>query len=158
MKTTQRLLTVFLVVLTVMAGASVAGATTRSPVSIRVNLDATTATAGHPIRGTAILTNSSGKTILVEACASDGWLFVGLTNKNIPYDPAVAAVACNATVKLEPGANRFVIEVSTDYQVCTMTGSPRCGKLPDGTYHTAIETQGLPSGTHHSASIRVTLI
>jgi hypothetical protein len=123
-----------------------------------VHLNVATSRAGHPIHGTAILTNASSKTILVEACAEDGWLFVGLANKNVPYDPAVATVACNATIKLKPGANRFAIAVSTDYDVCTNSGGvPACGRLPSGTYHVAVTTLGLPKGTTFGAHIRVTL-
>jgi hypothetical protein len=113
---------------------------------------------GHTIHGTAILTNSSSKTILVEACVANGWLFVGLANKNIPYDPAVSTVACNPTVRLKPGANRFAINVSTDYDVCSNSGgTPACGRLPSGTYHVAVTTLGLPKGTAFGSHIRVTL-
>jgi hypothetical protein len=135
-----------------------ADAVKKSPVSIHVALDATTARAGHPIHGTVILTDTTSKTILVEACASDGWLFVGLANKNVPYDPAVATVACNATIKLRPGANRFPIVVLTDYDVCSGNGGPTpCGPLPQGTYHVAVEALGLPKGTSFGAHLRVTL-
>jgi len=127
-------------------------------VSIQVHLNVTTERGGRPIHGTAILTNASSKTILVEACASDGWLFVGLTNKQVSYDPAVAAVACNATIKLKPGANRFAIAVSTDYSVCyEIGGTPACGRLPSGTYHVAVTTLGLPKGTSYESHLRVTL-
>jgi len=142
----------------VIAYTSAATASGKSPVSIRVHLNVTTVRGGRPIHGTAILTNASPKTILVEACAYDGWLFVGLTNKNVTFDPAVAAVACNATIKLKPGTNRFPIAVSTDYGVCYENGgTPACGRLPSGTYHVAVVTQGLPKGTSFESHLRVTL-
>jgi streptogramin lyase len=142
----------------VIAYASAATASSKSPVSIRVHLNVTTVRGGRPIHGTAILTNASPKTILVEACAYDGWLFVGLTNKSVTFDPAVAAVACNATIKLKPGTNRFPIAVSTDYGVCYENGgTPACGRLPSGTYHVAVVTQGLPKGTSFESHLRVTL-
>jgi hypothetical protein len=145
-------------VVSVFGTASVAGASGKSPVSIQIHLNVTTERAGHPIHGTAILSNDSSKTILVEACALDGWLFVGLTNKNVPFGPAVATVACNASIKLKPGANRFAIEVSTDYDVCYENGgTPACGKLPSGTYHVAVTTIGLPKGTSFLSHIRVIL-
>jgi hypothetical protein len=158
MRTRGTFLTVALLLVSVFGSASMASASGKSPVSILVHLNATTARAGHPIHGTATLLNAGSKTILVEACAYDGWLFVGLTNKNVPYDPAVAAVACNATVKLKPGANRFAISVSTDYDVCSGNGgTPPCGRLPSGTYHVAVTTLGLPKGTSFGSHIRVTL-
>jgi hypothetical protein len=158
MGTRKTFLTVAFLFVSAFSPAAVASASGKSPVSIQVHLDATTVRAGHPIHGTATLSNASSKTILVEACAYDGWLFVGLTNKNVPYDPAVAAVACNATVKLKPGANRFAIEVSTDYDVCSGNGgTPPCGRLPSGTYHVAVTTLGLPKGTSFGSHIRVTL-
>jgi hypothetical protein len=158
MRTRRLLLTAALLVLSLIGSASVANASGTSPVSIRVHLNVTTVRGGRPIHGTAILTNASPKTILVEACAYDGWLFVGLTNKSVPFDPAVAAVACNATIKLKPGANRFPIAVSTDYGVCYENGgTPACGRLPSGTYHVAVTTLGLPKGTSFESHIRVTL-
>jgi hypothetical protein len=158
MRTRHILLTVAFLVVSVCSFASGASAFVKSPVSIQVHLDATTVRAGHTIHGTATLSNASSKTILVEACAYNGWLFVGLANKNIQYDPAVTTVACNATVKLKPGANRFAISVSTDYDVCSESGgTPRCGSLPLGTYHVAVTTLGLPKGTSFGTHIRVTL-
>jgi hypothetical protein len=158
MRTRPIFLSVAFLVVSVCSVASGASALVKSPVSIQVHLDATTVRAGHTIHGTATLSNASSKTILVEACAYNGWLFVGLTNKNVPYDPAVSTVACNATVGLKPGANRFAISVSTDYDVCSGNGgTPRCGRLPSGTYHVAVTTLGLPKGTSFGSHIRVTL-
>jgi hypothetical protein len=158
MRTRRLLLSVALLMVSVIAYTSAATASGKSPVSIRVHLNVTTVRGGRPIHGTAILTNASPKTILVEACAYDGWLFVGLTNKSVTFDPAVAAVACNATIKLKPGTNRFPIAVSTDYGVCYENGgTPACGRLPSGTYQIAVTTQGLPKGTSFESHIRVTL-
>ena len=137
-----------------------------SPVSIRLVVERTEVRAGTPIRGVAILTNSSKKSILVKACAADGWLFVGISSTTIIYNPAIATVACAASMRLKPGANRFKITVSTSYQVCsqvaTKSGVPRCIKsgmppLPDGRYLTTVEILGLPSHTPHPTSIAITL-
>jgi hypothetical protein len=147
----------------VIAGSSSAGATDRSPVSIHINLDATKVIAGHAIHGTAVLTNASRKTILVESCAIDGWLDVGLANKSVQYEPISPAIACAPSVKLKPGVNTFPITVQTIYQVCYQKHlKPRCTKtgmpaLPKGTYHVDVVTAGLPKGTISTSPTSVTL-
>ena len=151
-----------LVILSIVGGASSANATSKSPISIRVDLEATTAKAGEPILGFAILTNASSKTILVDSCASDGWLFVGLANKNVPYQPIVLTAACTPSVKLRPGANQFAIKVVTTYQECAMHSAPLCTQtgspaLPRGAYRVDVITLGLPKGTRVLERNRVTL-
>lgn len=143
-------------------GVTSLSAASKSPISIRVSLDTSTTRAGHPIHGTAILTNSSSKSILVRTWECDEWLFEGLANKNVPYQPVVPLASCSPTIKLKPGVNRFPITVSTSYQVCQTRGTPRCTKsgmpsLPKGTYHIAVITNGLPKGTSYSDQIRITL-
>ena len=86
-------LAITFVVLSICGGASAASAAHRSPISIRIVLDTTHAKAGTPIHGTAILTNTNRTRLVVEACAYNGWLFVGLTNKSVTFDPAVTTVA-----------------------------------------------------------------
>jgi hypothetical protein len=138
-------------------------------VRIRISLDQTRAIAGHPIRGQAVLTNTTAKPILVRACARDGWLFVGLTNATIPFDPAIAAAGCAPSVRLAPGTNRFPITVQTTYQEClapggqSLTPMPACTlhgppPLPAGAYTTAVVTVGLPAGTPTAPPIHVTLL
>jgi hypothetical protein len=155
-------------ILSTFGGVSSATASTTSPLSIRIVLHATTATAGRALHGTAVLTNSSSKSIRVNTWECDQWLFVGLANKSAPYNPVVATAACSATVSLKPGVNLFPITVSTKYQVCEMSGAPATGdtpqctksgmpSLPKGTYRVAVITNGLPKGTSISARIRVTL-
>jgi hypothetical protein len=157
-------LVAFAIVLSILLGTSVAaGATGRSPVTIRIDLDATTVMAGRAIHGTALLTNTSDKTILVESCAVDGWLDVGLSNKNVSYEPIDPLIACAPSVKLRPGVNSFPVTVQTRYQVCFKKhGTPRCTKtgmpsLPKGTYHVDVVTAGLPKGTQSSANTSVKL-
>ena len=133
-----------------LSGAVVASATTKSPISIQIRLSKTNVVPGVPIRGTAILTNASRKAILVDSCASDGWLFVGLMNKSISFNPAVASVFCAPSIVLRPGANRFSIVLSTRYQNCVPTSAERCPPppaLPKGRYRTSVVIIGLPKGT-----------
>jgi hypothetical protein len=160
----RTLLSTILVASLVIGFMGVANASTsaKSPISVRVTLSRTEVVAGRSIRGEAVLTNSGTKTVLVQACAYDGWLFVGLANKQISYSPAIATVACMPSVRLTPGINRFSITVVTTYQECGGTTSPRCPKsgapaLPKGKYHTEVKILGLPSGTQKLSPISVTL-
>lgn len=144
-------------------------ASTSYPISIQLILDRNKVAVGTPIRGHAVLTNRGSTAVTVEQCAIDGWLFTGLANLHIPFDPAVSAVACRPSVKLLPGKNRFPIRILTTYQSCLQTGGqsvvhvPLCADgnslppLPPGTYGTKVVTFGLPPGTATPRSIKVTL-
>ena len=132
--------------------------TVLAPVEIQLLLDRTQVTAGTPIRGEAMLTNTTGRTITVETCAADGWLSVGLTNHEASSIPLSPAIACAPTVRLSPGLSRFPITISSDFQSCTQTSSqatpqlPVCTSqgeppLPAGQYLTKIVIAGLPTGT-----------
>ena len=87
-----------------------------APVEIQLVLDRTEVTAGTPLRGEALLTNTTGRTITVETCAADGWLSVGLTNHEVSSIPLSPAIACAPTVRLSPGLNRFPITISSDFR------------------------------------------
>lgn len=145
----------------------------KTPVTIRIKLDQSHVMAGAPIKGTAILTNNGSKAMLVQQCATDGWLDVGLVNKTIPYSPVFALVGCRPTVRLSPGVNRFPVTVVTTYQSCLQPGgqslipTQNCvpttvsanplPPLPAGRYATKVVTMGLPSNTAVSNSVVVTL-
>jgi hypothetical protein len=143
-----------------------AGSGAPSPISIRLVLRHTSIMAGHVLKGEAIISNHSTKTILVETCAIDGWLDVGLSNKSYTYSPIDPLIACAPTVHLRPGVNHFPIKVSTDYQVCTKSRPtatlPSCGKsgmptLPKGEYHTAVIMVGFPKNTATPSELNVTI-
>ena len=68
--------------------------TPAAPVEIHISLDQTRVVGGTSIKGQASLTNTTSKTILVQQCAADGWLQVGLMNRRIPFDPAMPLIAC----------------------------------------------------------------
>ena len=150
------------ILFTISSGVTVASASAKSPVSVRFTLRATTAKAGVPIKGTVTITNATSTTLMVESCATDGWLWVGLANKTTPFSPVVATVACAATIKLRPGANRFPVTVMTVYEVFADVGKPHCKNpgpppLPKGTYRTDVVTLGLPKGSPTLTHLRVTL-
>lgn len=141
-----------------------------SPVEIRLVLSTTQVVAGTPIRAEALLRNTTGRTITVNTCAADGWLFVGLTNNRVSYNAFRFLMACSPTVHLRPGVNRFAVSISTRFQGCTETLSeatpqlPACippetkPPLPVGRYTTKVVTFGLPHGTQLPSPIRVTLL
>jgi hypothetical protein len=158
-----------LLTLTACGSSSAGQAKPTSPVTIHIKLDHTRVTAGMSISGQAVFTNSTSKHITVEQCAIDGWLAVGLTNKQIQFNPAFETVACAPSVHLAPGVNRFPLTVRTTYQEClqpggqSMTYVPPCvgssglPPLPAGTYKTKVVTVGLPSSTSMPRSIEVTV-
>jgi hypothetical protein len=154
-------------------GTSASRADNRGPVAapaitIRITLPHANVTSGTPIKGEALLTNTTGKAITVESCAADGWLDVGLENKQIRYEPVTPAVACPPSVQLLPGTNREPITVSTTYKECLQPGGrsktyvPSCTPtgeppLPAGTYQIKVVTYGLPHSTPKPPSIEVVL-
>jgi len=142
----------------------------QAPLRIRLLLDRTIVVAGTTIRGVALLTNTTHKTITVKACAADGWFEVGLSNARITFDGLLSpAVACAPSVKLVPGVNRVPFDVLTTYlgcthvkalatsqqPVCTAAGTP---PLPPGSYVTTVVTSGLPAPNEAPAAIHVTLL
>jgi hypothetical protein len=137
-----------------------------SPISIRLVLRHTPVVAGHVLDGDAIITNHSSKSILVQACAEDGWLDVGLSNQSYTYTAISPAVWCTPTVHIRPGVNHFPISISTEYQVCTKSKTtidlPKCGRtgmptLPKGQYHTSVFMSGFPKNTRTPSTIKVTI-
>jgi hypothetical protein len=153
------------------ASGSPKGETAKSPITIRVTLDQTRVVAGVPIKGTAVLTNTGHKRVLVQQCAIDGWLEVGLANKATPFSPGFFEVECRPSVVLAPGPNRFPVTVLTTYLSCLQPGGqsevfvPKClstdqtgssttpPPLPVGRYSTKVVTVGLPRHTASSNSV-----
>jgi hypothetical protein len=140
-----------------------ANAATTSPLSIQVELNVTTIATGHTIHGTAVITNASGKAIVVQTFNCYQWIFVGLANKDVPYQPTFLLSGCPGSMVLLPGANRVPITVSTKYQSCNTRATPRCTKsgmpsLPTGRYRVAVITEGGPKMSIRADRQRVTLI
>jgi hypothetical protein len=139
-----------------------------APVEIHISLDQTRVDGGTALRGQATLTNSTSKSVLVQQCALDGWLFVGLTNRKFSFNPGSPLIACAPSIRLHPGSNRFPITVATTYQECVQPGgqsttyAPPCvhakpPPLPAGSYTTKVVTYGLPARTSTSRPIKVTV-
>ncbi len=144
--------------------------TAQAPVEIGLVLDRTGVNAGTPIDGEALLTNTTGRTMTVNTCARDGWLFVGLTNNQVAYFPNRFYIGCLPTIQLKPGLNRFPISILTDFQGCVESRSeatpqvPAClpangvPPLPAGSYVVKTVVVGLPAGTRLPPAISVTLL
>jgi hypothetical protein len=144
------------------------------PITTRVILTTHRVVAGHPIKGTVVLTNTTRKQITVNTCALDGWLRVGLHGKVDSYPFGSFAVGCAPTVRLAPGANRFPVTVITTYASCTQPepgGSPLTNQqpctesnghmsqppLPAGRYSTKVSLAGLSRLTRPPNRVVVTL-
>ncbi len=157
------------------AGARTSGAGGRAlaPITIRVGLDRTRVVAGMPIKGIVVVTNGTAKTIVVQQCAIDGWLAVGLATEKIRFSPVFAEVGCAPSIELEPGRNRFPVTVVTTYESCLQPGGrsttsiPTClsagssfapPSLPPGRYSIKVVTMGLPQNTAVDRSTVVNLL
>lgn len=140
----------------------------RATLTIRIELAGNRVRAGDEIHGTVLIDNTTGKKITVKACAADGWLIVGLANSHVRFDSVSPGIACNPSVQLKAGPNRFPVTISTRYMACTQKSHPTvqlplCTSsgmppLPSGRYVTKIITVGLPARTQLPSPIRVTLL
>jgi hypothetical protein len=152
--------------LTLIGVSGSAGASGSAPVAVRVNLTHHRAVAGDPIAATVVLTNTTEHRIVVNQCAINGWLAVGLENKVIPYDAYFSEVECAPTVYLRPGPNRFHVTVSTRYPGCTTnihqvlpqsmpscTASGASPALPAGRYSTTVDIMGLTTQTPRRVNV-----
>jgi hypothetical protein len=163
----RRLVLVVGLLLTLGVPATAAGATP-APIQVRVSLAQQTAVAGRPIDGSVVLTNTSSKTIMVNTCAANGWLQVGLRGHGFSYQPTSLLIGCAPSVRLRPGKNPFRVTVATSYQTClqpgghSLTSLPACTAagppaLPLGTYATTTSIVGLDHLTQAPNRLRVTL-
>jgi hypothetical protein len=122
------------------------------PVKVHLTLAAHRIVAGHPIKGTVVLTNTSDRAITVNTCAIDGWLAVGLSGRGISPSFFHPAVGCDPSVRLAPGAHRFHVTVSTSYTTCT--GAEPAGNAPSSSFPNCTVSNGrqipppLPAGTY----------
>jgi hypothetical protein len=145
------------------------------PVQVHLTLVAHRVVAGHPIRGTVVLTNTSDRTITVNTCAIDGWLAVGLSGHGMSPSFFHPAVRCDPTVRLTPGTSRVHVTVATRYPMCSQSepggnvpspSSPNCTvsngnqvppPLPAGRYSTVVQLVGLDGETQPANRVVVSL-
>jgi hypothetical protein len=145
------------------------------PVKVHLTLAEHRVVAGHPIKGTMLLTNTSDRAIIVNTCAIDGWLAVGLSGHGISPSFFHPAVGCDPSVRLAPGTTRARVTVVTTYTTCSQSepggnapspSSPNCtvsnGKqvpppLPAGRYSTVVQLVGLDGEAQPANRLVVTL-
>jgi hypothetical protein len=161
------------VAVAVLLGFGCVGSSAASPsgVQLLIVLDRTRAVAdGSGIQGQVIITNHTGKPIMIsDAC--DGWIWVGLVNKNVHFSTLVPLVGC-APAYLPVGTSRKPIDVWTIYSGCADNRQhltrkltvPLCaGKsqdipnLPPGTYRTTTVLTGMTPAIASPPSVTVTL-
>jgi hypothetical protein len=165
------------VVLLALAGclpAAAAAASHRPPIKVDVTLATRQVVAGHRIKATVVLTNTTHKEITVNTCAGDGWLAVGLNGRVDSHPFASFLVGCPPTIRLTPGPNRFPVNVITTYAGCVQpqpagtspSPDPVCvtandhlsqPPLPAGRYSTALHVVGLAGLTRAANRVVVTL-
>lgn len=155
---------------------AVANAAPPPPIRVHVLLSSHQVVAGQIIKGSVVLTNTTTKPIIVNTCAINGWVAVGLSGRVDSYPFGHTEVGCNPSVKIKPGVNRFRVSVITAYAVCTAPSpsgsshptslSPNCvlskGKvvappLPAGRYRTKVDIVGLDGLTRAAKSVTVSL-
>jgi hypothetical protein len=143
-------------------------ADTRSSFSVRITLDNTRVRAGTYLHGVAYVTNSSNQPLLVPSCNKGGLLAVGIQNKAIPWQLAIAGTGCTAKYYVPPGTMRIAFEAPTTYDSCVRQASDAVGNeplcvhqlpppLPKGKYYTVVGMLGLPPGTSLATPLTVIL-
>ena len=132
--------------------AAAANTAAAPPVKVHLTLTAHRVVAGHPIKGSVVLTNTSDHEITVHTCALDGWLAVGLSGHGTSPSFVHPLVGCNPSVRLAPGTHRFHVTVSTSYTTCT--GAEPAGNAPSSSFPNCTVSKGhqipppLPAGKY----------
>jgi hypothetical protein len=151
-----RLAAVGVVLLVIGAGGIATAAQPQaSPIKVHLALPKGHIEAGQPIKATVLLTNTTSRTITVNACADNGWLQVGLKGHGYTFKASDLLLICPPSVHLTPGINRFSVKILTTYEGCDSPGggtatspipfrvSNRVPHLPAGKYSTRVSIMGL---------------
>jgi len=99
-----------------------------------------------------IITNRSGRTLLIHDCRNRGGLVAGLTSSRVAYLVGPPLRACHLVKSIRPGVTRLATWIATTYQNCNILRTPRCtalglSDLPPGTYRVRLPLAGLPRTT-----------
>jgi hypothetical protein len=132
----------------------------------RFVLSTTVTVAGHPIKGTFVVTNPGGSINLNRHCRPQ--FAVTLSNGSPPPDAAFDLPCLSSPFKITHGTNRFRFTVETDYPSCAQPGggpitslNPSCiggnmlPALPPGSYKAVFDNDGMRLPTPRP--VRVTL-
>jgi hypothetical protein len=121
---------------------------------VTLHLDQTTVLAGTPIHGVATVTNRTAAEIAMPGGICNGWLFVGLMNRAVKFQPATGGVGC-APFEVPVGVSKYPITIGTTYQSCEPpplepgASGPAC--LEDG--FGASLMPGLPAGSYQTVVV-----
>ena len=136
----------------------------RAPVVESLTLDSHRVVSGDDLSAIVTFTNTTNHVIVVQSCARNQWLFVGLVNGSTKYEPATTTIACAPTVRLTPGRNTFAVTIHTGPEPCAWGYSPRTPSgcpdprawvLPPGQYSTKVIVVGLPTSSSKPPALRV---
>lgn len=126
-----------------------------APIGLHLVLEETAVNRGAVIRGVVEVNNTTGHAVKVDACTTDSWPTVFLTNSAVQYQVPMRLGLCATGTMLPPGMTRRPVEISTMYPACTYVESefpaslamPYCPSpsdegfqvpLPPGNYKTGI--------------------
>jgi hypothetical protein len=147
------------------AGPSATSLPSAVPLTVAISLAQNRSTAGATIRGTAVVTNNSHRSIKAFGCGQP-WLEVGLSSRSIPFRVTNNLVGCTHALLLTPGRHRVPLEIATTYQGCSEDGggtptSPPCDgsagnripPLPPGRYttKTIADVAGVPPSVRETS-------
>jgi hypothetical protein len=124
----------------------------KNAVTVQLELDHTTAVAGTPIDGTAVITNATGHAVIAPG-ACNGWLFVALGSSMVPAPPAAQTSMVCASRTLPVGRTIVPITVTTTFAQCVMPeGGPATAESPRCLSGNGIHAPPLPAGTYRTAT------
>jgi hypothetical protein len=125
----------------------------RHPLTVQIQLDQTTAPAGRPITGVAIVTNTAARPLTIADC-NGTWLQVGLSNADLTYTPGWLDCLDIPGTILQPGTTRIPIRVNTTYLQCSPRANSSTSEMPACVHghHGRLSMPPLPPGTYRTAT------
>jgi hypothetical protein len=144
-------------------GSALSRSVSRNGLTVSLSLSVNRVLAGGEIPATLTISNSTSKTLFFPSCFGDGTLQVGLSSRQIPFQPGSGLVGCGTNILSHHSLVQHE-EVSAAYQGCGGPPQPLClpgnpiPPLPAGHYVTAIDWQQVPTVVPHPESIAVTVL
>jgi len=156
--------------LLVVALSSCGGQPTTASVNrltVQIDLSATVAVAGNPIKGVLVVTNPGGAININHHCRPQ--FAVTLSNRSFPPGAAFRLPCSLKPYVITHGTNRLPFTVDTIYPSCTQPGggpitrlSPSCiggniiPPLPPGSYKAVFDNFGMSLPTPRPATVTLT--
>jgi hypothetical protein len=124
--------------------------------SVRIRLSQTSVSAGQPIHGVAVVTNSNAHTVLIVTCHHQ-WIQVGLTGATVPFEAPFHLCRDNPGTTVQPGTSRMPITIQTTYPACTPTPRSATARMPaclrPGPHRYADMPPPLPPGHYFTKTV-----